>query len=85
MTELKMRRLVAAGSSMAVMIVVALVAIWVIQLVAMGVKKAEVVRLKGEIARLEEERDDLEDEIDLWLQDWKIEERARQLGMTDAE
>ena len=85
MTELKMRRLVAAGSSMAVMIVVALVAIWVIQLVAMGVKKAEVERLKGEIARLEEERDDLEDEIDLWLQDWKIEERARQLGMTDAE
>ncbi|MBR1867094.1 MAG: septum formation initiator family protein [Clostridia bacterium] len=56
-----------------------------IQLVAMGVKKAEVERLKGEIARLEEERDDLEDEIDLWLQDWKIEERARQLGMTDAE
>lgn len=83
MTEEKMRRLVAAGTAMSVILLVVLVVVLAVQLVSMGVKKAEVNRLRGEIARLEEEISSNEEDIDLWMQEWKIEERARQLGMVD--
>ncbi|MBO4262692.1 MAG: septum formation initiator family protein [Clostridia bacterium] len=83
MTELKMRRLVAAGTAAAVILAVVLVAVLVSQLVVMAVKKAEIERLQTEIVRLQDEKARLEEGIDLWLQDWKIEERARQLGMVD--
>ena len=83
MSEEKMRRIVAAGTATAVIVLVFMLIVLVWQLVAMSVKKAEVNRLQSEIARLEEGIDDCETDIELWMQEWKIEERARQLGMVD--
>ena len=83
MTELKMRRLVSAGTAMAVVLLFVLVLVMAVQLVTLGVRKKEVDRLRGEIETLEQEVDETENETDTWLQAWKIEERARQLGMVD--
>lgn len=83
MTELKMRRLVSAGTAMAVVLLFVLVLVMAVQLVTLGVKKKEVDRLRGEIETLEREINETENETDTWLQAWKIEERARQLGMVD--
>ena len=83
MTELKMRRLVSAGTAMAVVLLFVLVLVMAVQLVTLGVKKKEVDRLRGEIETLEQEIDETENKTDTWLQAWKIEERARQLGMVD--
>ena len=79
MDESKKRRLISAASAMAVVVFVILVAALVWQLVTLGAKKAEAERLKAEIDALETEKSEIEDEIELWQQDWKIEERARQL------
>ena len=81
MTESKMRRLVSASSVMAVIVFVILIAVMVGQLFVMGAKKAKIERLEAEIAQLEKQKSEIEDDIDLWLTEWKIEERARQLGM----
>ena len=46
----------------------------------MSVKKNLRDELRAEIARLELEIENAEDDIELWQQKWKIEERARQLN-----
>ena len=79
MTESKMRRVVSALSATAVIVFVILVVALVWQIAALGVKKSRAEKLKAEIALLEEQKEEIEDEIELWQQDWKIEERARQL------
>ena len=83
MSESKMRRLVAAGTATAVVVFFVLIIFLVVQLVMIGVKKAEADRLRAEIEVLTEENARLESGIDDWLQEWKIAERARQLGMVD--
>lgn len=83
MSESKMRRLVAAGTATAVVLFFVLITFLVVQLVMIGVKKAEADRLRAEIEVLTEENARLESGIDDWLQEWKIAERARQLGMVD--
>ncbi len=79
MTESKMRRLVSAGTVMAEILFVVLIAFLVYQLVVMGAKKSKIEKLQTEITELQEEKKNLENEIDLWQQEWKIEERARQI------
>lgn len=79
MTESKMRRVVSAASATAVIVFVILVVALVWQLAVLGVKKSQAEKLKAEIAMLERQKQETEDEIELWQQDWKIEERARQL------
>lgn len=43
-------------------------------------KKARIDELKQEIAVLEEKKEQTEDDIELWLCEWKIKERANELG-----
>ena len=80
MTEKKLKRLVSAGTAIAVVLLFVLITVLIYQLVAMGTKKKEAERLQIEIAELQKEIDEGKDEIDLWLKKWKIEERARQKG-----
>ena len=80
MTEKKLKRLVSAGTAIAVVLLFVLITVLIYQLVAMGTKKREAERLQMEIAELQKEIDEGKDEIDLWLKKWKIEERARQKG-----
>ena len=79
MDELKKRRIVSAVSVTSVIVFVLMLIALVWQIAVLGVKKAEAERLKEEIAVLEAQKSETEDEIELWQQDWKIEERARQL------
>lgn len=51
----------------------------VYQLVAIKAKENEINAVKAEIARLEEQDKQLEDDIEIWLSEWKIYERAREL------
>lgn len=44
-------------------------------------KKAEIEGLKQEIKELEEDIGKNEDAIDVWLSEWKITERANELGL----
>ena len=80
MTEKKLKRLVSAGTAIAVVFLFVLITVLIYQLVAMGTKKREAERLQIEIAELQKEIDEGKDEIDLWLKKWNIEERARQKG-----
>lgn len=79
MDESKKRRIVSAVSVTSVIVFVLMLIALVWQIAVLGVKKAEAERLKEEIAVLEAQKSETEDEIELWQQDWKIEERARQL------
>ena len=79
MTEEKKKNLVAAATAMSVITLFLLIVVLVYQLVAMTVKKNEKENLINEIARLEKQIEDGEENVDLWQQKWKIEERARQL------
>ena len=80
MTEKKLKRLVSAGTAIAVVFLFVLITVLIYQLVAMGTKKREAERLQREITELQEEIANRKDETDLWLKKWKIEERARQKG-----
>ena len=81
MEEIKMRKLMGASVAAGIIILFVLLVVMVYQIISIGSKKREIDKLKTEIATLEEEMDEMNDEIDLWLQEWKIEERARQIGM----
>ena len=80
MSENKLKRLVAAGTATGVIVLFVLIAVMVYQLISMGTKKREAERLQSEITELQKEIEDGENEIEIWLKRWKIEERARQKG-----
>jgi len=42
--------------------------------------RRQIDALNKEISELEAEKEQTEDKIELWLSDWKIEERQRELG-----
>ena len=81
MTEAKKKRVLSAATVIAVLLLFILVIIMGYQLAVMSVKKNEIARLNEETRQLEELRENNQSEVELWNTDWKIEERARQLGL----
>ena len=79
MTPDKKRNLIAATTASMVLLLFILVGVWLFQLVNINTKKAKIEDLKKQIAELTEEQNQLTDDIDLWVSQWKIEERAREL------
>ncbi len=79
MTPDKKRNLIAATTASMVLLLFILVGVWLFQLVNINSKKAKIEDLKKQIAELTEEQNQLTDDIDLWVSQWKIEERAREL------
>lgn len=75
----KKRNLIAATTASMVLLLFILVGVWLFQLVNITSKKAKIEDLKKQIAELTEEQNQLTDDIDLWVSQWKIEERAREL------
>lgn len=75
----KLKKVAASATASAVLLLVILISIMVYQLVAIKSKEKEINAIKEEIARLEREDEQLENDIDIWLSEWKIEERAREL------
>ena len=81
MSEEKKRRVVSATVSGAIMLLFILVTILVYQIVGIYVRKNRIQTLDNEIATLEQEILDTESSIEEWSQRWKIEQRARELGL----
>ena len=79
MTEEKKERLVAAGTAMSVIVLFVLIVVLAYQLISIGVRKKQEAALIAEKTRLEQEIADAKEGVELWQQEWKIEERARQL------
>ncbi len=50
------------------------------QMIAIKNTRRQIDALNKEISELEAEKEQTEDKIELWLSDWKIEERQRELG-----
>ncbi len=46
----------------------------------MGKTRAKINDLKQEIDALEDQNAETQDDIDIWLNEWKITERANELG-----
>ena len=80
MTENKKKNLIVASTAIAIIVFFALVIILAYQTVAIIVKNNRKAELESEIARLTQEIENAEDDVELWQEKWKIEERARQLG-----
>ncbi len=76
----KLKRVAASATAAAVLLLVILISVMMYQIVQIKVKEKEINAIKSEIARLEEKKEQLEDDIDIWLSEWKIEERSRELG-----
>jgi len=79
MEEQRIRRIVTASVVIAVLLLGILLTFMVYQMIAIGAKKRQIDDLNMQIEALENERKETEDAIELWLSDWKIEERAREL------
>ncbi len=80
MTEEKARRIQTAITSAAVILLFILVAIMVYGMGVIKGKKAKIEQLETEIHLLEEKKEKTEKGIELWLCEWKIIERANELG-----
>lgn len=76
----KLKKLIGASVVTAVLLLFILLTIMIYQMVAIKNLKTKIDGLNQEIEQLEQTKEQTEDQIELWLSDWKIEERERELG-----
>lgn len=76
----KLKRIAASVTAAAVLLLVILLSIMVYQIVYIKAKEREINALESEIERLEKQNEQTEDNIAIWLSEWKIKERARELN-----
>ncbi len=76
----KLKKLIVSSVVTAVLLLFILLSIMVYQMIALRNVQKKIDGLNEQIAALEAEKAETEDEIELWLSDWKIEERQRELG-----
>ncbi len=81
MNEAKKRRIFSAVLSGLIMLTTVLIAIISYQLVGIFTRKNKIAELDAEIEYLKTQIELTEDEIASWEYEWKIIERARELGM----
>lgn len=81
MTNEKRERTLKSAVSIAIVTLVLFLSIAIYQAIRIGVRKKELNRLEKEITLLQKQYDETEDEIEKWLLDETIEERARELGL----
>ncbi|HBF44609.1 MAG TPA: hypothetical protein DDY82_02645 [Clostridiales bacterium] len=81
MTNEKRERALKSAVSIAIVMLVLFLSIAIYQAIRIGVRKRELSRLEKEISLLQEQKNNTEDEIERWLLDETIEERARELGL----
>lgn len=80
MTLEKLQKITASVTASAVLLLFILVATMVYQMGIINGKRAKIEELKQEIALLEEQKQQTENDIEIWLSDWKLKERANELG-----
>ncbi|MBR6737177.1 MAG: septum formation initiator family protein [Clostridia bacterium] len=81
MSEEKRKRVLSATLSGLIMLFTVLLAIIAYQLIGISVRKQKIAELDAEISALRQDIENTEDEIESWSFEWKIEKRARELGM----
>lgn len=79
MTPEKKRRIIAASTSAMVLLLFILIAIMIYQMISINGRRAKIEKLEAQIQELTEEKEKLTNDIDVWISEWKIEERAREL------
>ena len=80
MTLEKLQRRTAAVTASAVLLLFILIGTMIYQMGIIKGKRAKVEELKAEIALLEQQNKETQSDIERWLAEWKIEERANELG-----
>ena len=80
MTLEKLQRIAAAVTASAVLLLFILVGTLVYQMSIINGKRAKIEQLNAEIATLRQQNEEVQNDIDRWLNEWKIEERANELG-----
>ena len=80
MTLEKLQRITAAVTASAVLLLFILIGTMVYQMGIIKGKRAKVEELKAEIALLGQQNKETQSDIERWLAEWKIEERANELG-----
>ena len=79
MSPEKKRKIAAAATASMVLLLFILIAVMIYQMVTINVKKQKLDALNEQIEQLEEQKNGTQDDIDKWLSEWKIIERAREL------
>ncbi len=82
MPEEKLKKLIVSSVVTAVLLLFILLSIMVYQMIAIKNEKKRIDAYDQKIQELETEIAKTEGEINLWLSDWKQEERQRELGWT---
>ena len=80
MEEQKLRKIVAAAVSSALILLAVLLSVMIYQMILLGNGQKKIDELNAEITELQEEKKDMQNRIEIWQTDWKIDERARELG-----
>lgn len=80
MDEKRAKNILTAFLSSGVLLLIVLVSVLVYQYALMGKTRAKINDLKQEIEVLEDQNAETQDDIDIWLNEWKITERANELG-----
>ena len=80
MSDEKRQKIVSAATAISIIAAFLLIIVFAYQLISLGVKRREKRELEHRITELEEQISQNEDEVEKWLQSWRIDERARQLG-----
>lgn len=79
MSPEKKRKIAVAATASMVLLLFILIAVMIYQMVTINVKKQKLDALNEQIKQLEEQKNGTQDDIDKWLSEWKIIERAREL------
>lgn len=82
MPEEKLKKLIVSSVVTAVLLLFILLSIMVYQMIAIKNERKRIDAYDQKIQELETEIAKTEGEINLWLSDWKQEERQRELGWT---
>ena len=80
MDERKLKTKLAAFASTGFILLVVLLSVMIFQMVQLEKGKKVIEEKNAEIQALLDKKADMQNRIDIWTTDWKIDERARELG-----
>lgn len=76
----KLKKLIVSSVVTAVLLLFILLSIMVYQMISIKTLQNEIDALEEQKQELLLEKSEAEDQIEIWLSEWKIDEKARELG-----
>lgn len=80
MDEQKLKKIISASVVIAVFLLTILLSFMIYQMLMIGERKRMLDENQKRIEQLQKENEQIEDQIGLWMSNWKIEEAAREKG-----